>query len=133
MLVRQLFDLVAPIAIYHRADLLFLRKATRAWAKIKKDVDLQRDWRSVDCDPPDITKSVDDLNDWAKETYDILFLAIVLEVHPCWDTFHDRYGAKGIKDDHGRVVFSGDSGWEYPWYETAELLIDRMHKHCCDA
>ena len=127
MTIESLFDLVAPIAIYHRADVCFKKQASKAWSKIKKVA--RQEWLQADCAAPDVSDKLDDLNDWAKDNYDVLFLAIVQSDYPDWKSFFDKYGAKGIKDGQGREVFTGDSGFEFPWYETAELLVNRLDEH----
>ena len=127
MTFENLFDLVAPIAIYHRADLLFKPQATKAWRKIKK-VPAQ-EWTSADCTPPDLARRLDDLECWAKDAYDKLFWAVVEEHCPAWTWEWDRWGAKAVKDGDDRLVFSGDDRWCFSWYETAELLVKRLNEH----
>jgi len=115
---KQLFDLVAPIAIYHGADVCFKKKAIAAWEKIVKDN--LAEWPFIlDCDDPDVAV-------WAKEKYDDLFETFVVQNKPKWKKFRDKYGAWGFRNENGEVVFTGDGQGEFPWYETIELLLKRL-------
>jgi len=123
-MINELFNLVAPMAIYHRADVLFEPQAKRAYHKLKKITEAK--WKSVDCIPPNIQLELNDLCDWAWGTYNILFEKIVKEYNSNYTFFIDIYGAKGVRCEDGSVVFSGDDPGSYPWYETAELIIGRL-------
>lgn len=122
----ELFDLVAPIAICHRADLLYERKALAACRKLRKLK--PENYKGTDCQPP-ATFRLDDLDCWATALYDSLFWSLVESQRPNWTWEFDRYGAKAVLDEQGREVFSGDSSWCFPWYETAELVIQRLAVH----
>ena len=129
--IETLFDLAAPIAIYHRRDVCFKSQANAAWSKIKK-IDLSA-WKRFGCvPPPDLTIRMDALGGWAKDTYDKLFWGIVEGRYPCWTWVYDKGGAKEVRDGIGRRVFSGDSNYDFPWYETAELLVSRLDEHYND-
>jgi hypothetical protein len=58
-----------------------------------------------------------------------MFREIVQGERPEWCEFVDRWGAYGYKDKHGQIVFSGDACFCFPWYETAELLAERIEMH----
>lgn len=106
------FNLIAPIAIYHHADLCYKQKAQRAFKKAQK----------LYVVPLEQTK-LDEAD--VGSLYNELFEQVVYENRPSWSPFIDKWGAKGFKDQ-GEVVFSGDDSGFYPWYETAELLIERL-------
>jgi hypothetical protein len=126
---KPLFDLVAPIAIYHGADVLYKRKAQAAirqlqarWAD-RYPATTADDWREyLEYAEP---ARLPNILDFYKE----LFRASVAEEQPGWTEFVDRWGAYGYKDESGQVVFSGDSGFQFPWYETEALLRERCQDH----
>lgn len=110
--IKQEFDLIASIAIYHFADILFKPQARKALRKAQKAGLLPKG----------------KLNEIAVEVcdrYNQLFSAIVKEANPTWVTVIDRYGAKGFRNEEG-IVFTGDDSGFYPWYETAELILERI-------
>jgi hypothetical protein len=125
----EFFNLIAPIAIYHRADLMFKKKAQKALRKIRRDFPSILT-EHLKCDE---TTPLDETNNEIADVYIQAFINVVLTEQPDWTTFYDRYGAKGFKDTSGKVVFTGDSSGEFPWYETAELLIDRIEQHVADS
>jgi len=119
------FDLIAPIAIYHGADLRFEAKARAAIRE------LQQRWPSAPAanwqdyleyaEPDDLPNILDKYKDAFRE--------IVFDHAPGWTEFVDRWGAYGFKDERGQVVFSGDSSFQFPWYETEALLVERIQEH----
>ena len=139
----QLFDLIAPIAITGGADCNFESKARKAWSKITRNP--ISEWSTYNCVNPhsDVFLNVpeewdisddDDFNDiyrnFAWPNYDALFDAIINEYGDGnWELIHDYWGAKGYmrpEDNSKSVSLVGDSGGQLPWYETAELLIERI-------
>ena len=121
----ELFDLVAPIAIYHRTDVCFKNKAVIAWKKFCKIPAEDLATHSI----PLPIEDLDDLSDWAKDTYDQLFWEIVKRHSDCTWEF-DKWGAKKVFDVDGEEIFSGDDPGCFPWYETSKLLRDRLDKGC---
>ena len=133
MTTAQLFNLVAPIAIYHGADVCYERKAKRAIDRLRKfavvEPEIQRRFglRARCNDWEDYRKHVEPENlPNILDLYKHLFREIVEGERPEWSEFVDRWGANGYKDEQGRIVFSGDACFCFPWYETAELLIGRI-------
>jgi hypothetical protein len=141
----QAFDLVAPIVICGGADCEFEKKAIAAWKKIIA-IDPQRTfpelWTNLGCPSPipfidnayDLSIS-DDFdavyNDFALDAYNALFASIVEEHgHPDLRPGYDYWGAKGYRfpDEHSKnfSLVGSDSG-KLPFYETAALLIQRLH------
>jgi len=136
MTAAQLFNLVAPIAIYHGADVCYERKARRAINRLMKLAAVEpkiqqrcgvrarwKDWEDYreHVEPENLPNILD--------LYKDLFREIVADERPEWSEFVDRWGAYGYKDEQGRIVFSGDACFCFPWYETAELLIERVEMH----
>ena len=139
----QLFDLVAPIAITGGADCDYINKAKKAWTTIltiPADV-----WETNNC--PSLKDFEEPLSDWdldnsddfndiymmfALPAYDALFESIVGENGDGnWESGHDYWGAKGFKrpgDTSKSFTLAGDSPGQYPWYETAELLIESIKR-----
>ena len=136
MTTAQLFNLVAPIAIYHGTDVCYERKARRAITRMRNlantDPETRRrfgararrqDWEEYRKHvEPDNLPNILDL-------YKDLFRVVVEGERPEWSEFVDRWGAYGYKDEHGEIGFSGDACSCFPWYETAELLIERVEMH----
>lgn len=139
-----LFDLVAPIAITGGADCCFMDKAKAAWKQIVSLPNLP--WKAFGCPVPhdEFEKpgewDLDDNDDFqqiydyfAKPAYDALFEEIVNQNgDDKWDKrIHDYWGAKGYErpgDNPKSLSLAGDGSGQYPWYETADLLIDRIKK-----
>lgn len=130
-LIAALFNKVAPIFIYHRADVLFKEKATDAYNNLGNHP--HDTYKKNDLDPPPQDAHLDELDSWAKDSYDTLFKKIVEEHKPDWTFFYDTDGSKGYKDGNGKYVFAGDKPACFPMYETAELLIERLNEHDEDA
>ncbi len=122
----DLFNLVAPIAITGKADLLFEKKARKAWKKIrtlpvetwetKPPLEIERickdDWGTV--------------VDWALEEYNRLFQEIVGENNSNLILGYDYWGAKGYHlpgQSSKCFELAGDASGFFPWYESAEDLI----------
>lgn len=111
----QTFDLVAPVAIYHFADLLFKRRAQAALRKLRRT--------SL------VLPRLDDCADWAIDRYNDLFESIVEEHTEGWTWKFDRWGAKAWHDANGVLVFSGDDNWRFPWFANSQSLIERIQQH----
>lgn len=136
MTAAQLFNLVAPIAIYHGADVCYERKARHAIEQLRNLAETEpeirrqfgagarrQNWADYrELVEPENLPNIFDL-------YKDLFRQIVEGERPEWSEFVDRWGAYGYKDEHGQIVFSGDACFCFPWYETAELLIERIEMH----
>lgn len=117
------FDLVAPIAIYHFADVGFKAKAQCALKRIKRS----HKGLLADLDGA----SLDETGDLAR-VYRQLFEYIVDAWAPHWTKYRDQYGALGFKNSLGQVVFTGDDNNQYPWYETEKLLGLRIGRGLAD-
>ena len=113
MTTAEKFDLIAPIAIWHHADVMFKKKAQRAFKKAQR-MGLLAD------------HNVDDANLRCSVLYNDLFCKLVMERRPSWAPFTDQWGAKGFKNADEVVQFSGDDAGFFPWYETAALLMERL-------
>lgn len=109
------FDLAAPIAIYHLADLLYKKQAVK----------VVRAFRKAGITVPDLDAACD----WAKEKYDDLFEQIVDEHTEGWTWKFDRWGAKAYYDQHDNHVFAGDGSFTFPWYADSAALIERIKSH----
>jgi len=117
----KLFDIVAPIAIYHRTDVTFEGAAKVAMRKAKK-IDVG-DWTAVGLSPPPARR--DAIPDWAFQCYNTLFWRIVKEMRPNWRWAFDKWGARAIYS-RSRLLFSGDDTQCFPWYAEASLLRQRI-------
>ncbi len=132
MTIKELFDLVAPIAICGGTDCMYEAKAIAAWAKIRL-MD-----KSVWSTPPPIEiRSIADSDDFdfvfhkfAMDEYNSLFEQIVAECGPAGlESGYDYWGARGFKfpnQSYKNFPLVGDNNGNYPWYETADLLIAKL-------
>ncbi len=116
----QEFDIIAPIAIYHFADVCFKTKAMKALRKAKKIGYAFYDG----LDGPKYDA------EGLASRYNTLFEHIINEEKPEWTPIVDLWGAKGFKDRSGRRVFTGDDFGFYPWYETSGLILERIKNEC---
>lgn len=141
--INIMFDLVAPIAICGGADCMFEKKAIAAWKKIVQTRH-ELPWKTnVGIDPRNAFELIEEWDprdpddfqsiyyDFAKPVYDALFEEIVNQNgDDKWEQrVHDYWGAKGFMrpgDSNKSLSLAGDAGGQYPWYETAELLIARI-------
>jgi hypothetical protein len=132
----ELFNLAAPIAIMHGADLMFEPQAIKAIKKLialQKDPEVATNFGYANSDDDwegyiEYEEPSDGLHD-IQQTYIDLFRRIVERERPDWETFFDRWGARAYRDSKGKLVFAGDSSFRYPWFETAALLVKRIHEH----
>lgn len=141
--IESLFDLVAPIAICGGADCCYEDKAVKAWKEIISRSGMI--WENNGCTNPEKEfqhplaawnlRDNDDFNEiynhFALPAYNILFEALVYKHgdNKWGDPTHDYYGAKGYKrpgDGERCLSLSGDSSGQFPWFETAALLIERI-------
>jgi hypothetical protein len=140
MPVTMMFDLAAPIAITHFADLCYEDKARECcvelWSNALVRLNVRQtfqkrpyailsreEWMAY-IDAPEN----DDL-EHINTVYKDLFMQIVTAMHPQWKVACDSSGAIGFRDEDGRPVFFGDGNNELPWYETAELLVKRIQEY----
>jgi len=120
----MLFDLVAPIAIYHGTDVCFAEKACKSFRKLKRlgRKDLGKWVGYIDTIPDEL----DEDHAWALGFYNNLFRHIVWGENPKWEWAYDEQGCRFYKDESGQKWFSGDNSDCFAWYETAELIKERM-------
>ena len=115
------FNLIAPIAIYHFADVCFKAKSQVALKKLSKVPALLSELGI------DAKIKLDDIPTLhLKDMYNKLFEELVLSKNENWETLVDGFGSFGFRDGSGIVQFTGDDAGFYPWYETAELLFKRI-------
>ena len=131
--MKTLFDLVAPIAIYHGADLTYEKEARAAIAELRKRVSentlrntqFVADDRMLDylehSHPDDLPNIID--------IYNELFVEICEDVMPDGFTGRDKWGARRYLDSTGKEVFSGDKCGDFPWYADEASLRERLTDH----
>lgn len=107
---RLKFDDVAPIAIYHGADIRYKQKAQASLRKIKKVMPELTGYKLDDCA-------------FMMFVYNILFQKICHE-HGS-ETYIDKYGSFGFENKNGDVIF-GDGNGQYPWYVSEKDLVGEM-------
>jgi hypothetical protein len=114
-----LFDNVAPIAIYHFADISYKAEAMNAFKKLQRYDDLLPSF-IVDA------KSIDDIDTYAlKNMYNCLFAyEVEKRVENC--TFsYDEYNSFYYLIDNEKL-FEGDDTLAFAWYENANAIKDRL-------
>jgi hypothetical protein len=117
---QKAFDLVAPVAIYHAADVCFKEKARTALRKLKRQKVAPGHLKLDDAETAE----------WAREEYDRLFGEIVEQERPELEFGYDYWGAKGYKLPHQSskdFEISGEACGHLPYFETAELLVERLN------
>lgn len=124
---QELFNLVAPIHIYHKADVLMKTEAQIALNKLRRlsDDKLVIEFFGVDdVLLEDDVKKVDYLYFW--RTYDKLFEDIVEEKLPELTACYDFYGAKAFESENRAVFLVGDKYDCFPFYESVPLLEEKL-------
>ncbi|MDF2880016.1 MAG: hypothetical protein K0R54_573 [Clostridiaceae bacterium] len=125
----RLFNLVAPIHIYHKADIMYKHKAVRAFRDLKQ-------YRETDI----VSKYFEDNLLTLKErginnidyhlfcrVYNKLFEELVLESIPQLIPGYDYYGAKCFRlSENGRAYIEGDDIDCYPFYADIESFKERI-------
>ncbi len=112
------FDLVAPVTIYHFADMSYKRQALAAFTKAKKTTS--------------IFDGVEDMEDAAADAqsaYNDLFKMVVLHKKPRWTTFIDRWGAKAFRTEDGKVIFAGDDSGFFGFYYDSREILKRIRQY----
>jgi hypothetical protein len=130
--IENLFDLVAPVYIYHKADIQYRAEAERALRRLK-------DFTAVDFEPhishptaarlaeAALALTADEADPNAFwEAYDLLFPALVTREYPALRPDHDPRGACCFRDSEGGVRLDGDACGHYPYYLSYEALADRL-------
>lgn len=125
----NLFDLVAPIYIYHFADVMYEKKAKKAFREImkKKDATVIQECFGDLVESLDIADFSEENSEIFYKIYTSLFESLVQEAMPTFKPFYDLYGAKCFRDDTtGRHYLNGDAYNQYPYYLEAEALYERL-------
>lgn len=94
----ELFDLWAPIYIYHKADVKYRPQAIKAFKKLRSAGLVEGVVQNVHNDPALVDKCIDE--------YVRLYQGFVAERGWAWD--YDQWGAIRVRDERGRRVTSGD-------------------------
>ena len=136
--IEDLFDLIAPIAIYHGADVCFKAKALEAIRKLQRAV-RKGDTTAVRWvgSPQggfkweDILEFEDLPNERdVRPVYNDLLIEIVSANTEGWEPGYDRSGCRCFRIG-GRLIdaFCGDSPNNFAWYENAALVVERVQDH----
>jgi len=142
----ELFDLVAPIAIYHGADVCFKERAKTAYATLLARKDSPEVAALMDLGDAeyDLIAGIDlpgrrafnspntsSTFSTVYEVYDYLFDQVVRSVEGTadWTITYDRAGCRCYEVyRHARPELAGDSPWRFAWYARSALLKDRTAK-----
>ena len=125
---RQEFDLIAPIAVYHMADLKYKSQARAALQQLKK---LGH--------PLVADKSVSEIlednsaPDGLGNRYNALMMAIVEEVAPGTESYIDEYGSFGFRIGDDDSVLMGDASGIFAYYMNANAVVERVESALEDA
>jgi hypothetical protein len=127
MTKEELFDLIAPIQIYNKADVMWRKEAGNAFRLLKKK---REDEMVVFYFKKDIGNLFKRVVEEADERvfwriYNQLFEELVLDRMPQLRPDVDTYGAKCFVYE-GQCYLAGDDCGCYPYYESAELLKERL-------
>jgi hypothetical protein len=134
--MKPLFDLIAPIAIYHAADLLYKDKARRAIRELSRrvaayDPDLaNRGFYTGQAKEGRLAGYLEFVEPHGLPNILDLYRDLFDELLPDdWTWEHDHWGARAIYDEQHQRVMAGDGPGEFPWYETVALLLERFSEH----
>lgn len=124
----MLFSFIAPIHIYHKADLMYKKEAMEGFRNLKKykKHKLVQEYFKDDIDNLSIrsVNKVDYKVFW--RVYDKLFKEIVLEWYPSLKPTYDYYGAKCFENENRKVYLDGDDYDCFPFYLDYESLNIRL-------
>lgn len=113
---REEFDLIAPVAIYFFADLMYKPKARKALKKLKALAHPMTTDLTVD-------GMLEDAPDGLKSRYNALMMAVVDEVVPGVESYIDEYGAFGFKIGDNSCAFMGDAYGFFAFYADSEGVV----------
>lgn len=123
----DLFDLIAPIHLFHQADVCLLKDAQTAFRKLKKvrDHDLVKEYFGSEIDVllQRNVSNVDSIVFW--KIYNRLFEEIVTKYFPAFKSTFDMYGAKCFIVS-GYTYLSGDAFDCFPFYISFNTLAERL-------
>lgn len=132
--IENLFDLVAPVYVYHKADIQYRAEAERALRELKN-------FTAADFEPhlghpaaarlaeaalADTADDADPNAFW--EAYDLLFPDLVTREYPTLRPDYDSRGARCFRDVENNVRLDGDACGHYPYYLSHEALAERLRE-----
>jgi hypothetical protein len=119
------FDCVAPIVIYHLADLKYHKEAKNAFNRLmtKKR---QKLFEAYTLSLPLCRKRDYNHPELKFDCYKHLFSEIMNRQRPDLIRFYDSYGAMAWKDADGNLFFAGDDIFWPPWYLNTKALLERL-------
>ena len=137
MSLADLFDLVAPLAIFHGADVTYKEEAAhaaaRAVAAIRAGDSLAVSYLGLTgrLSSAGLLASGDFPNGRdVRVVYDQLLAELVHTVAPDWMGAFDSAGCRCFVVGGRRIdALCGDSPGHFAWYETAALVLERVRDH----
>jgi hypothetical protein len=125
----DLFNLVAPIHIFHKADVCFKEEARKAFRILKKVRDHEIVLHYFDEGVSVLNErnviGVDHIVFW--KVYNRLFEELVTEYFPEFKSSHDRYGAKCFLFE-GKRYLAGDDYDCFPFYADVDSLKQHLQE-----
>jgi hypothetical protein len=125
----DLFNLVAPIHIFHKLGPCSKEKATKAFKELKKvrghEIVLYYFGNSVSALNERNVICVDQIVFW--KVYNRLFEELVTEYFPEFKSSHDRYGAKCFLFE-GKRYLAGDDYDCFPFYADVDSLKQHLQE-----
>lgn len=125
------FDCVAPIAIYHSADLQYEQKAKNAFNRLMTNK--RRKLFELYAGKEKTSPTLNHPGFYYRDAYQDLFSEIMARKRPDLKKFHDSYGALAWKNDDGFILFAGDDIFMPPWFLTSEALLERVEVNMYEA
>jgi len=115
------FDLIAPVAIYFLADLLYKEKARKALTQLKRLHHPLFSDNSVNT-----TLEMTSTPAGLTERYNALLAQLVLQEAPSAEAYVDEWGAFSFRVPGDTTLLSGDSSGVFAFYLKADLLKQRV-------
>ena len=121
--VEEEFDLIAPVAIYHHADMAppwksRARQALQALRKLKHPL-------VADALLKDLLETTQGISG-LQSRYNALVLTLVASHAPTAEPYIDAWGAYAFRLDGDDCVLAGDSAGWFAFYSNAESLQNRL-------
>ncbi|PLS18851.1 hypothetical protein CVD28_00170 [Bacillus sp. M6-12] len=124
----DLFNMIAPIHVYQKADLMYEKEAKVAFKKLKevRENMVIADYfgDSLSTLKERSVKNVDMYAFW--RVYNRLFEEIVKEEFPSFTAGYDKYGAKCFFQE-GQMLLDGDDYDCFPFYLDTNGLKGRLY------
>lgn len=113
------FNLIAPITVYFRADLMYKPEARKALKELKKLGHPLVEGKTI-------AEMLEDQPDGLINRYNALMMYLVSEAEPDAEAYIDEMGAFGFRINGKSNVLAGDASGMFAFYLQSSLVTDRI-------